>query len=344
MAKEEAARVERQRNELGEAGLMKKAQELSTAVEHNEIPPPIEMLTKVPIPNVNSINSLPSTVQTRGQPVFGDVTKLTNLNLDKFPIPINVTACAVDSNFGYVRLSTKQSSRFIFKKIVLHSQITVYFNTSNISTELRPYLLLFLELITESPIRRPDGTLIPYEEVVAALEKDTVSLQTCIGIESSKQFSCGSYSQTVVLMLKTDHKKFVRGIQWVVDLLNNTEFTPERIRVCSSKIANAVSQAKRNGNSVTHDTLKAVYYTLNSNVRRCSMIHQQRFLNALIEKCDKPDQIIADLNRIRQEIMTPNRMSLYIAGDWKKLLDTNEADFNENWKKLIKVDEGVSFE
>lgn len=224
----------------------------------------------------------------------------------------------------------------------------VYFNTSNILPELRPYLLLFLELITESPVRRPeDGVLIPYEEVVAALESDTVSLQTSLGVESSKQFSCGSFSQTAILMIKTDHKKYNRGIRWIVDLLNNTEFTIERIRVCGAKIANAVSQAKRNGNSVTHDLLKAVYYKSNSNIRRCSMIHQQRFLNALLERCDRPEEatkIIGDLNKIRQEIMQPNRLSLYIAADWKKVLESNVSEFEANWKKLISCDDKTTFE
>lgn len=325
MTKEEATRVEQQRKSLGEDGLSKKGEQLAEAVAFNEIPPPPEMLTKVPIPNVDNINSLPSTVQERDSEVFGDASKLSGLNLNEFPVPINITCCGVDSNFGY---------------------IMAYFNTSNISPELRSYFLLFFDLIVESPIRREDGTLIPYEEVVAALESDTVSLQTTIGLEATNQFSCGSYSQTAVLMLKTDHKKYIRGIQWVVDLLNCTEFTVDRIRVIAAKIANAVAQAKRNGNSVSKDLLKAVYYQGDSNVRKCSMIHQQRFLSSLIEKLDKPDEaskIVDDLNSIRKEILKPNRLSLYIAADWVKIVKGNSNAFFENWKKLVQFDDQITF-
>lgn len=106
MAKEESDRVEKQREELKESGLAKKAEDLNDAVAKNDIPPPDEMLTKVPIPNVRNINSLPSTILERDGTVYGDPAKLFNLNLDDMPVPINITACGIDSNFGYVSIST----------------------------------------------------------------------------------------------------------------------------------------------------------------------------------------------------------------------------------------------
>lgn len=325
MMKEEAERIEMQRKSLGEDGLKKKGDELSAAIDHNEIPPPVEMLTAVPIPNVKNINSLPSTVQQRDGETYGDPLKLNGLNLSDFPVPINVTACGVESNFGYAM---------------------AYFNTASIEPSLRPYILLFFELIMESPIRQDDGTLIPYENVVAAIESDTVSLQTSIGLEQSNQFSCGSYSQTAVLMIKTDHKKYIQGIQWVIDLLNRTEFTIDRVRVCAAKIANAVAQAKRNGSAVSKDLLKAVYYQFDSNVRKCSMIHQQRFLSSLLERLDKANeakQIIAHLNTIRKEISAPKRLGLYIAADWNKVITDNPNEFNACWKGLVKSDDTMKF-
>lgn len=323
--KEETERIEMQCKSLGEDGLKKKGDELSAAVAHNEIPPPSEMLTAVPIPNVENINSLSSTVKQRDGATYGDPLKLNGLNLSDFPVPIPVTACAVDSNFGY---------------------IMAYFNTASIQSSLRPYFLLFFELLMESPIRQDDGTLIPYENVVAAIESDTVSLQTTIGLESPNQFSCGSYSQTAVLMIKTDHKKYIRGIQWVIDLLNRTEFTVDRIRVTAAKIVNAVAQAKRNGSSVSKDLLKAVYYQFDSNVRVLSMIHQQRYLSSLLKRLDDANeakQIIADLNTIRTEILSPKRLSLYIAADWNKIIDQDPTKFNAHWKNLVKSNDTTKF-
>lgn len=221
----------------------------------------------------------------------------------------------------------------------------VYFNTDSISAELRQYLLLFMELLTESPIRNPEtDELIPYEKVVTALESDTISIQTSLGLESSTQFSCGSYSHTAVLMMKVDYRKYVKGIEWLVNLLNHTVFSIERLRVCGAKIANGVAQAKRNGNAVTHDLIKAMFYAPGTNVRLCSMINQHRVLNSLLEKLDDDsyaERIIDNLNNLRKEITLKKRLSLYLAADWSKVSPTQEG-FYENWGKLIKS--GDTFE
>lgn len=136
----------------------------------------------------------------------------------------------------------------------------VSLNTDPIPAELRPYLLLFLELITESPIRRDDNTLIPYEEVVAALEKDTITIGTRLGLESNSQFTCGPYSHTATLMLQVEQRKYELGVRWMSDLLHKTEFVADRIKVCATKMSNSISQAKRRGHAVVRDLIKAMYY------------------------------------------------------------------------------------
>lgn len=208
--------------------------------------------------------------------------------------------------------------------------------------------MLFLDLILASPIRRPDGSLTPYEDVVAALESDTVALQASLGIDSRSQFTCGAYSETGMLLIKTDYKKYIQGIDWIDDLLNHTEFNVDRIRVCTSKIVNAVSQAKRNANTVTADLIKGVHYSFESNMRRCSMIHQQRFLNNVLENLNKPTEaarIIDDLNKLRNEVLQPKRLGLYMAADWHKILGTNTLEFfYDKWKKLMPNVADTTFE
>lgn len=218
-------------------------------------------------------------------------------------------------------------------------QITTYFHTNDLSPELRKYLLLFFDLILESPVRREDGTLMPYEKVVAALESDTVSLVTGVGMEGCHQFTCGSYSQTAQLSMKVDYRKFGLGVEWVVRLLRNTEFTVDRIRVCAAKISNAVSQAKRQGDVIVNDQLNAIFYLPTANTRLCSMIHQHRYLTSLIEQLEDPvsaQKIIDDLNLIRDEIVNTRKMSLYVAADWKKVLSDVSSNQYDGWKGLVK--------
>lgn len=204
--------------------------------------------------------------------------------------------------------------------------------------ELRPYFLLFLDLIMASPIRQSDGSLTPYEEVVAAIESDTVAMQTSLGLNCRSQFTCGSYSETVLLLVKTDSTKYIRGIEWIVDVLNHTEFNVDRIRVCSSKIVNGVAQAKRSANTVVSDLMKGLRYNFDTNIRRCSMIHQQRFLTALLESLTKPAEaarVIDDLNKLRSELLQPARMNVFVAADWSKILANGTDKFYAAWQKLL---------
>lgn len=99
MAKEEINRLEQQRKTLGADGLARKADELSSAMATNEIPPPPSMLTEVPIPDVTNIKSLPSILLERGN----SKTKGTIANIDLDTFPVHVTACNVDTAFAYVR-------------------------------------------------------------------------------------------------------------------------------------------------------------------------------------------------------------------------------------------------
>ncbi len=83
---------------------------------------------------------------------------------------------------------------------------------------------------------------------------------TRLGLESNSAFSCGPFSHTASLMIQVETKKYERGVKWLADLLHNTEFTVDRVRVIAAKMANSVTQVKRKGNFVVRELLKALYY------------------------------------------------------------------------------------
>jgi hypothetical protein len=80
-------------------------------------------------------------------------------------------------------------------------QMFVLMDTAGVPLELRPYLPLLLESLLELPVKR-DDVLVPYEEVVAELETDTITTSTGLGLEVSSRFQCGPYSHTASLMLQ----------------------------------------------------------------------------------------------------------------------------------------------
>lgn len=77
----------------------------------------------------------------------------------------------------------------------------VIMDTSEVPQQFRPYIPLLLEAILESPVKR-GNQLIPYEQVVAELEADTIATSTRLGFENTSRFSCGAYSHSANLMLQ----------------------------------------------------------------------------------------------------------------------------------------------
>uniref|UniRef100_A0A336KC94 CSON007777 protein n=1 Tax=Culicoides sonorensis TaxID=179676 RepID=A0A336KC94_CULSO len=293
MAKEEQERIEKQRSDLGPAGLEKKEKELLEAMKTNEINPPVEMLTDVPIPSVEKMNFHPLKIFR-----LSDKVSPPGLNLET--LPVYAEAFDLHSNFVYIITSL---------------------NTEKVPLELRPYLLLFTELLTESPIMR-DGKLIPYEEVVAQLEADTVATGTRIGLEPSSRFTCGPFSNALSIMIQVEQQKYETGAKWLTELLHQTQFTLDRIKVTTAKMVNDVAQAKRKGSTIARGLLQAIYYNPDTNVQLLSLLKQQKFLNGILEKLEKPNgvqSIIDDLNKIRDIITNASNVALHLAADWQKL-------------------------
>ncbi|XP_039445648.1 uncharacterized protein C05D11.1-like [Culex pipiens pallens] len=313
-AKEEQDRIEAQRAALGEEGLAQKGRELAEAMTKNEIPPPDEMLTSIPVPSTDGIKFHPVEIfkSSAGRSPAG-------LTLEK--LPLYAEAYHLHTNFCY---------------------LMVTMNTEPVEPELRPYLLLLMELLTESPIRR-DGELIPYEAVVAALESDTIETDARLGIETTSRFSLGPFGNTATLCMQVVRGKYEIGINWIAELLHKTEFTAERVKVCASKMVNDVAQAKREGNSIVRDLMKAMYYDKDSNVRVSSLLKQQKFLGELIKLleggAEGAEKVINRLNKVREIITRPENLGLHLAADWEEMAKL-DVDLEGPWSKLV-PSEGV---
>ncbi|XP_050309780.1 uncharacterized protein C05D11.1-like [Anthonomus grandis grandis] len=286
MAKEEKERVEKQRLTLGEAGLKEKKEILEKAIEHNDKEPPAEMLTSVPIPSIKSIKFHNIVRYSSGEKVNAQV------DLSKTPV------------FTYFD-DLKTSFVHIYALL----------DTSDVPEDLRIYLPLLLESILELPIEK-DGKLTPYEEVVAQLNDDTVSTGTSLGIGACGMFSCGSYSQTAILAIQVECIKYLKGLNWIKELLYQTKFTPERVKVISMKMSNAVAQAKRSGRNVASYTMKNLWYPKGTNVHASGILVQSKFLSDVIKKLNGPEagEVIENLENLRRTLTNISKLKLYIAG------------------------------
>lgn len=133
-------------------------------------------------------------------------------------------------------------------------------DSSKVPKDLRSYLPLLLEALFESPIKRGDQ-LISYEDVVTELNNDTVSSGGTIGLNPrQKRFSCGTYAHTVSILLQVESAKYEKGLTWLKEILYNTVFTIERLKIIATKMVNEVAQAKRSGGGVVSYLMRSLTY------------------------------------------------------------------------------------
>lgn len=291
IAYEEAERLEKRRSELGEEGLFKKGLELDEAMTENDQPPPLEMLTSLPVPSTKSISF-------HQFEIIRKADKNPKLNLRE--IPFFVEAYNLKTNFVY---------------------ITAAFDTSVLPLELRSYLLLFLDLILESPVQTKEE-LLPYEAVVSALEQDVISYETSLGLQSSSRFGCGPFSYSATFQMQVEVRKFEIAVGWMTHLLFNSVFTRERVHIVASKLVNDIATAKRNGYELAREIAKAVFYKKDTNVQCNSVLSQHTFLTELVDglkdegKCEK---IFGKLNELRK-LLIPS-ITLHVAANIDKVKD-----------------------
>jgi Zn-dependent M16 (insulinase) family peptidase len=121
-------------------------------------------------------------------------------------------------------------------------KLSAHISASSLPSHLLPYTRLFLKAIFSLPIEK-DGELISYEDVVKGLGEDTVEYDASLG-------SSFGFKEFAVFTLKAKSSKFESAIQWLHDILWNTKFTGERLKIVASQILNDIPQAKRDGHDV----------------------------------------------------------------------------------------------
>ncbi|KAI4464378.1 presequence protease [Holotrichia oblita] len=292
MAAEEKDRIEKQVQALDVEGLKQKSIELQNAIEYNERPPPDSMLTSVNIPSLKSIN-FHNIIRYRSD--------MINDQLDLSDVPVFTYFDHVKSGFVYM---------------------FALMDTSQLNFDQKLYLPLLLESLFELPIKK-DGVVIPYEDVVTQLNNDTVSTSRAIGLGSgsSCRFKCGSYSYIANIMLQVEIAKYEEGVCWLKNLLYNTVFTAERLKIIAQKMINDVCQAKRSGRDVVAYIMKGLSYAEDTNQSCNGILRQQKFLTCLLEdlESERSCEVLDKISKVRDIIIDPANLVLYFAGGLDQL-------------------------
>jgi len=321
----ETERLEARKKELGEEGLKELEDKVNQAKETNEIPPPSDMLSSVPVPGVEKINFHSLRAYDNHVNLVAPTLPTTNVNdaeevttvLDLSHLPFNFQLDDLHSNFV---------------------EIAAILDTSSLNENERSYLPLLLHLFFESPIQR-GSKLIPYEEIVQDLSAQTLAHDTLMGLDlAGDSTSCGPYCTNAAVDLKVEMKQYEQGITWMKEILFNTKFQCERIRIQTNKILNDLSDQKRRGSALLKLMYNDVTFKKNTNPNQINILRQQKFLTNMLERLNsEPTKVTKELEDIRCKITKPGGITIHMATNVKKL--SSLIDPIQPWVNFLKSDE-----
>lgn len=310
LKKDEVSRVEEQKKRLGEAGLKDLEAKLKRAKEENDKPIPQDLFKEFKVPSTDTIHfvtTIPArSGRARDAGIFNnDVQKI--VDKDGLDIPLYIHYENISSNFVHIYL---------------------LLGTESIPVRLRPLLPIYLENFFTSPLIQ-DGKRIEFEEVVKALERDTVGYE----ISSAAQLGTG---EVLSVTLQVEVGKYDLAIQWIKDLLRNSPFDVDRIKSITSRLLQNVPDEKRSGDDMVYAVTTMVQEKAESISRASQSLVKAVYLKRVRKLLKtEPETIINGLEELRMSMCEVSNMRVLVISDIQKLKDPAKA-----WRSLT---EGQDF-
>ncbi|KAI5284820.1 hypothetical protein KEM52_002724, partial [Ascosphaera acerosa] len=192
--------------------------------------------------------------------------------------------------------------------------LTLYLSTQGVATELKPLLSVYTEAFFSLPLRAADGTLTPFETVVANLERDTVGY--------SLDEPLGHAPELLAVSLQIEAEKYAAGIAWLRALAWDAVFDPERVRAVTARLLSDVPDAKRSGSSMLLDVKKMVEQAPESVLRaRCTLAKARclRRVKALLRTDEGTAAVVRQLEALRTQLFRRENMRVLVVADLEKL-------------------------
>ncbi|KAE9366409.1 zinc metalloprotease-like protein [Stipitochalara longipes BDJ] len=301
----EEKRLAARREELGSEGLAKLAEKLKTAIAKNDIEIPDSILRKWPVPGVDSIHFIESTsarsglAKKLGTPSNG-VQKVIDTSAD---LPLFLQFEDVPTNFVH---------------------ITVLLGTSEIKTEYRPLLPLFMDNFFNTPIIQ-NGEKIEFEEVVTRLEQDTISYSMTGGGRAMND------PEGIAIQFQVEPGKYAAAVEWIRTMMFDSVFDETRLNAGLAKILADIPEAKRNGNSMMYAVDAMIHLDNDSSVKARGTLIKAVYMKRLKKLLAKePETVLSWLEALRKSLFTFNNIRTLVIANIEKLPNPVEA-----WKPLI---------
>ncbi|KAJ2992542.1 hypothetical protein HDV02_002994 [Globomyces sp. JEL0801] len=282
-----SAEEEERKKIIGTVGLEAIKNNVALAVKENEINLSNELLLSMPdVPDASKVGRIP--------------IKMENIDFSdhspEFPFSV-VQVVHTETSFCH---------------------LGVGLNISQLPMELRPFLVLFQELIFQTPMEfisdSGEKIAMSYQEVTRYASELFVSHSCGVGFGNSL-FSTSSLNQLFTMFTTSQPTDFERMIRFAIQSLLFSEFTTDRILTIAKNLSSNIVDNKRNGEAVLSSVVnkiccpESMVTTLGSNEAAISIFSQESFLKTVIADCKNGNEkkIIGSLNTLRSLVACGDR-------------------------------------
>lgn len=304
------------KREYGEEGLAELGRKLNDAQELNDTPIPEDVLTSLGKPDASKINF---------------ITTDSYLAQQKKPLPpffktegpfFDLIASDSPNNFPLSLDFENYKSKFITVHLVMSS--------AGVPKELLRYLSIMEEIFSLS-IELPNGTYIPYNEVIANINNDLVEFELDNGFENL-------FVELLSVKIKFEASNYEKGIEWLINALKYSVFEETRVKVIIEKIINSLPDKKRNDELMMYSKQHRTVYNDASIRKAQDSMYTEDFYKDLLEQINdgKYAQIEKDLNTIRNCLFSVNNMQVFVIGGCTQLKTPVSA-----WSEFARVFQNV---
>ncbi|KAF8850832.1 zinc metalloprotease-like protein [Acephala macrosclerotiorum] len=302
---DEEARIAARKKELGEEGLKKLADKLKAAIAKNDVEIPASVLQKWLVPGVDSIHFINSTsarsglAKKLGTP-SNDIQKIVDSS--KTELPLFIQFEHVPTNFVH---------------------LTLLIGTSQIKTEHRPLLPLFMDNFFNTPIMQ-DGKRVDFEEVVTKLEQDTISYSMNGGSRLADP-------EGLVIQFQIEPEKYATAVEWIKTMMFDSIFDETRLNAGMSKMLAEIPESKRNGNTMMYAVDAMIHLDKDSLFKARGTLVKAVYMKRLKKLLAKePKTVLSWLEELRKSLFTFNNMRALVIANLEKLPSPVDA-----WQPLL---------
>lgn len=288
---------------LGVDGLKQAGEKLAASHKFNDRPIPEELLVVFAKPDPSKIAFIKTSSYKAGYSK-GIINVNTNQYIESGELHQKLTQ-DTPSGFPLFMHFENFKSQFVTIQLVMSS------------TKIKPHLLKYMSIMEEiftMSIKFPQGEYVPYEQVVADLNRDLIEFQLDNGFNYQ-------FLDLISMLVKCETKNYATAINWVYNIVNFVEFEEMRIKVILEKILGSLPDKKRNGELMMYSSQFRNLFNNSSLRKQQDSMNTESFFRELLQLINdgKFDSIKRDLNEIKLSLFQLDNIKVIVLGDISSL-------------------------